>query len=267
VTMSRACAVIYQAHEWSAVHALRFERIRREAGELADCWILFHEPADPKVRAAVAAYPEARFFEDQALQRALGFPYFTHDRIVPGSAHYPTLEFSRGRTYDAYWLIESDVEYSGNWGELIARFAATSAHFVACHLKPYADTERVPWWERLSIPPDVPDAASSSEDWRTFAFLPVARFSAQALRTVDEAHQAGWRGHNEVLIASVLRRAGLEIADFNQFGTLYHPFERRLPGRDRHAHTGTMRWRPAISLNEFARFLKPDTLYHPIKAA
>ncbi len=268
--MPRNCAVIYQAHQWNAVHALRYERLRREVGELADCFILFHASADdPQLRSTVAVYPEARFFETEALQRALGYPYFTDKGVLPGSTHFPIVEFSRGQHYDQYWFVESDVEFSGNWGDLIRRVPSTaSAHFVACHIKPYAEMPRNMWWRELTVPAGVP-VQTADDDWRMFAFLPIARFSALALRTVDQAHQQGWNGFLEVLIPSVLRQAGLEMADFNQFGSLYQPSERRtrVPGERGNSYSGSMRWRPAICLNEFARHLAPDTLYHPIKEA
>lgn len=262
------CAVIYQAHQWSAVHALRYERLRRESGELADCFILFHAPAnDPQLRSAVAEHADVRFFSTEALQRELGYPLYSDKGIVPGSAHFPLLEFSRGQQYDRYWLIESDVEFSGHWGDLIRRMDAASAHLIACHVKTYAQSPRLPWWPALMAPDPVP-IVTGQDDWRRFGFLPVARFSALALRTIDQAHQQGWRGHAEVLIPSVLRLAGLEIADFNHYGALYRSSERTYSTTNERTHQpGSMRWRPAISLNEFARHLAPDTLYHPIKAA
>lgn len=266
--MRQSCAVIFQAHAWSAVHALRYERMRREAGELADCHLLFQAPAhDPALRSAIAAHPGARFFATEALQQALGYSWFSDKGIVPGSAHFPLLEFSRSQAYDHYWLVESDVEFSGHWGELIQRMNAAGADLIASHVKTYAQAPNNPWWPRLAAPAQVP-TVTAPDDWRTFAFLPVARFSARALRTIDQAHQQGWRGHAEVLIPSVLRQAGLEIADLNDYGPLYrHPDRNPQKTGERPHRMASLRWRPAISLNEFARQLAPDTLYHPIKAA
>ena len=260
--MTLRCAVIFQSHVWSAVHTLRYERLRREIGDLADCHILFHAPADAELRATIAAYPEAQFFESEELQQRLGYRFLREQKIVPGSAHFPILEFSRRHAYDRYWLIESDVEFSGNWSELIKRTSNSDAHFITSHIRSHAETPSNMWWRSLSAPNDLPTTASG--DWRCMAFLPVARFSAQALRAVDQAHQLGWRGHAEALIPSVLRQAGLEMADLKQFGALYQPQAKDPVARTN--YRGSMRWRPLISLNEFAKHWAPDTLYHPVKS-
>lgn len=256
-------AVIFQAHVWSAIHALRYERLCSDLGSRADCYLMFDGSAGEETRAAVGAHAEARFFSAENLQKSLGYSFFSERGLVPGSQHFPLLEFSRQTDYACYWLIECDVEFSGNWASLLDRASDSDADLICSHLHPCSAAPHEVWWRSLAAPAAL--GLGTPLDWAYSAFLPVSRFTARALRAVDRAHQDGWRGHSEVLIPSVLNHSRFELADLRAFGPLYLP-----PGRDpvtRKPYHGSLRWRPEVSANEFVMQGVPDTIFHPVKQA
>lgn len=260
--MSRT-AVIFQSHIWSAIHALRYERLRSDLGSRADCYLMFDGSADEDTRAAVSEYAEARLFKAADLQKSLGYSFFSERGLVPGSQHFPLLEFSRQTDYTRYWLIECDVEFSGNWASLLDRTFESDADLICSHLHPCSTAPHESLWRSLAAPGAL--GLGPPLDWAYSAFLPVSRFTARALRAVDRAHQDGWRGHSEVLIPSVMSQAKFEMADLRNFGPLYLS-----PSRNpvtRKPYHGSLRWRPEVSANEFVMQGVPNTIFHPVKQA
>ena len=50
------------------------------------------------------------------------------------------------------------------------------------------------------------------------SFNPIFRISFDSLKHIDEMHSNGWKGHNEVLIPTLLHRKGFKIKDLDNNG-------------------------------------------------
>jgi len=175
-------------------------------------------------------------------------------RLVPGSAHFPLLDFALTRAHPHYWLVEYDVEFTGSWGELLTWGEGTEADLLGTHLAEPEDCPEWHWWSSLRTP--VPDAP------RCRLFLPLFRISALGIQTLLRARRSGWSGHAEVLLPTALRHAGLRVQDLSTLAPAYRPGSIEPWERPRSSH----RWRPEVSLEECQATFQPDCLYHPVKA-
>lgn len=266
--MNSKTAILFLTHHWDPVHARRFDRIKQETLALGECFLLFQSSLpSPVLDESYTPTETARslhVFDPASLPSRLGYGYLTRKGIVPGCTHFPLLDFAREHSYEAYWIIENDVEFSGNWGDLIAACSEDRADLVAAHVMPYKNDPGWIWWQYLASPLHRP----LNPDKLLRAFFPVYRISRTGLQQIDRMHRAGWRGHYEALLPTLLNAAGMTIADFQQFGEFYLGTRQDPP----HAladleQLSTLRWRPQVTFEEFARRFAENVIFHPVKQA
>lgn len=110
-----------------------------------------------------------------------------------------------------FWVIDEAVFASEEtWKELYDEFARCDADLLATEVRVSFEDESWPWWNTLS-PPQGCIAARG--DRLMAALVPVLRFSRRALHAVCNALSAGWMGHPEVLIPTLVRQAGMTVED------------------------------------------------------
>jgi len=250
---ARREAIVFLTHRYSPVVMRVFRTLQAEAGAFGDVYLL----GDCRTAPASLDEPAFRTFDFDALKQ--DYPSRLGEHLVPGNSHLVYLDFlQRHSWYDALWFIEYDVRYSGSWAGFFAAQQSLTADLVGCHLRPWRAEPKWSWWPTLAMP-----AGAVPEENRWRGFFPIMRISAKALRILKEKMEAGWRGHFEALIPTVLVREGLEVADL----------EGNSPGEGRRCCTcidskdgcltgfGTMRFRPA----HLFWGLRRDLLYHPVK--
>ncbi len=261
--MSARLAILYLTHQWGPVHVRRYRRLQEETRTVADCFVLF-QAAGGETERKFAPDCKVHAFDPAALPATLGYPYLTKRGIVPGCPHYPLVDFCRQHSYPYYWLIENDVEFSGNWNRLVSACAQDPADLVAAHVVPHEADPGWIWWRSLAAPQRRPlDPAKLLR-----AFFPVYRISRQGLSYIDCMLQSGWRGHYEALIPTLLGAAGMSIRDIQHFGPLYLGTRQDPPHEVQHLdQLSTLRWRPPVSREEFVRRFRSDVIFHPIKQA
>jgi hypothetical protein len=187
------------------------------------------------------------------------------DRMVPGHTHFPLLRFAEQvPEHTCYWMVEYDVRFTGSWRAFHDKVAAFEADFLTCHVRRHRDEPDWPWWRSLSRGDERVPA-----DHLLRSFNTVLRLSRAALHAVRGFHAEGWTGHHEVLLPTLLHRAGLRVMDLGGTG----PFTpAALRGRLYSSYStrdgslnclGTMRFRPV----RHAAGLLRDRLYHPVKPA
>jgi hypothetical protein len=195
-----------------------------------------------------------------------GLPTFG-PTLLPGHCHYPYLRFFREQPHvEQLWVVEYDVRFTGRWRRLLEHYADDDADLLTCHLRNRPQEPGWFWWPTLRAPIERLSIAERDQ-WR--ALLVVARYSARALRTLIESHEAGWSGHQEVVIPTVLARRGLTVRDLD--GRTVNGAARPNP----HFYTsysdedgsmvegGSVRFKPARARPG----LLPNRLYHPVKPA
>jgi hypothetical protein len=262
--MTSRSAVLYLTHVWSPVHALRYRRLRQQTVGIADCYLLFHGSNDD-VRAGPenAASGALHVFQASELPRRLGYRYLTPHGLVPGCPHFAVIDFSKRRSYRHYWLIEGDVEFSGDWATLLQAGTTTEAGLLASHVRRYRDAPDWCWWNSLSIPFPADAVIPNRIGNRRKAFMPVYRISFDALQLIDRLHRIGCVGHFEALLPTAIFNAGLGLVDLMDLNSAYRGTEQD-PVSDI-ARQSTVRYQPEVSLSEFIQRFATNTIFHPVK--
>jgi hypothetical protein len=255
---SRA-AFLFLSHRPSRLSMSRFDRLRGQTEGLGQTYWLFHGQEGP-VPLPIRKRPH-HVFTDASLA-ALGFAWIG-PRLVPGHTHMPILEFHREHPeFSHYWLIEQDVVFTGHWRDFFAACARSSADFLTCHVRAYADEPDWPRWDLAHPHQEVPLHE------RLRSFNPICRFSNRALQCVDRCHADRWRGHHEVLLPTLIYRHGLSVAElggrgpFTELELVTRFYMDAPPNPQGKMTTGSMRHRPSLYPWQLR---EPDRLYHPVK--
>jgi hypothetical protein len=185
------------------------------------------------------------------------------DTLIPGHAHLPLLRYFEAHPGGEYfWLVEDDVGYRGSWKAFFESFRDDDSDFLACHIRSHSDEPSWPWWRTLE-----PASGDVAQIERVRALLVVARYSRRALETIIGYHRSGWRGHFEALCPTVIRHAGLTLADIGGTGpfTPKARWGRHYTSYGDEAgslwHIGSVRYRP----HQLRPGWRSDRLYHPVK--
>lgn len=265
-TEAGAAAVLFLTHTVHEHFAARYRRLREEVPPDHDVYLAFDATgADAESIAAARElagddlYP-FRFSELSTSGYPRPWAADNTSRLIPGNTDLLFLHLHRATgAYARYWLVECDVEYSGDWGEFFEHFRRSDAALLGTTLQPYGVLPEFHWWDDLGSPEPV----TRGDLYR--GFFPVMRLSADGLEAIHEAYSSGWSGHHEVLLPTALRWFGLEIEDFGGDG----PFVR--PGNENRFYTNTP-WRTGLGPGTFKyrparrwRGLRPGKLWHPVK--
>jgi hypothetical protein len=178
-----------------------------------------------------------------------------------GNAELPVLLFFAMHShYKHYWLVEYDVRFSGSWHHLFSCFDSSDADLLGTSLIRYADFPDWSHWQSLVVPSMIPN-----DQDRLRGFFPLYRISNEALSCLHERYRQYCAGHMEVLVPTVLNRAGLRIEDIGGDGPFVKPANvnrfytnRRLTNE---LSPGTFVYRPVHR----AMGTEPNKLWHPVK--
>ena len=259
-------AVLFTTHRFGDTVARRFHKLRRETPDRCVTHLgMDVSEADPAEVQAARAVGGERFWGFRAPEvTEVDYPEpwaLDHrPELVPGNLGLLYLQFARRHPgFDRFWVVEYDVCYTGDWGELLERFGDSRADVLGTTLRPRRDRPGWHWWPSFEPPPEV-----SRDEW-ICGFFPVVRVSRRALEALDAAYRGGWSGHVEAVLPTAARRAGLEIEDLGGDG----PFVKE-ENRDRfytntvdreHLYPGTFVFRPARRYPGLGR----GKLWHPVK--
>ena len=228
--------------------------------------------------ALVSFMPDARTSVRQKMVRDVAIPHHIYGpdavdtlrypskgsnkpfKLIPGNCDLiPILFWKSHPQYQHVWVMEDDVEYTGDPALLFADLAGKDEDLLATHV-----TQCVENWTYAKNfrCPGVELAA----DARWLTFFPFYRVSRKALAAIDGCYLEGWDGHHEMAWPTILKRAQCSIVDIGGQGA--HVSEENInrhyigmPGSafEKHGSFGTMqiRLRPGKQQN---------VLWHPVKA-
>lgn len=259
-------AVLFLSHRWNPVVWSRFERLRREIGSRAEVFLAFDKSAGEGPALMRLRVPDGSLllFDPATLAERLGYPCFRPGKIVPGSGHFTALAFARRRPdIERVLVIEFDVEFSGHWGEFLDTVLAREPDFASLHFRTYADRPEFHFWPTLEPgEADLEWASDTANLKRSFNAVYVV--SRGALERVDQAHRRGWRGHYEIVMATILAREGCRLVDLAELGFCLGTIQDPLPDVEPD-DLATVRWRPLVTEQEFLGRSTGRTLFHPVK--
>ena len=260
--------ILFVTHRVDPYELAEFERLRQECGNTYEVVLLFHtarrdvDALPPRLRPAVFAAHDSEI-------KALGFHDFPRTEardaaalaIVPGNVDFLQLLYqSRHPDRAFYWVVESDVRFSGAWSDFFAAADASSADFIASNFTHRAEAPDWPWWPTLHDP-----AGPHASPHALHCFCPIYRLSRRAGDVLIESYREGWCGHAEATIPTILRRAGLQLEDLGGRGPFVPPERRNRfyssSRLDRNLFPGTLRYRPVFG--HIGR--RRNRLWHPVK--
>ncbi len=260
--MDNKLAIVFVTNKWRPMERDKFARIIGDCFKTADCYLAIDNNIFSGLTEGLKAdNAKIHVFDTESLAQQLGYPFFSHRGIVPGCVHYVLIDFAKQFKYQKYLVIENDVEFTGSWLKPTRLCLETNYDLLAAHFYRHDERPEWIWWNSLY----QPDGTRSSKQHLVRAFLPIYCVTYNGLMLLDESHGNGWSGHGEVLIPTLFSMNRLTMSDFNHFGRYYYGSEQDFGSLTKDRTLSTLRWRPPISLAEFRKRFRPDTIYHPIK--
>ncbi len=97
--------------------------------------------------------------------------------------------------YDYYWFIEYDVDYRGNWGQLLN--LKNKSDLICTHIIDSTESDKWIWWKYFKTP--------IKNIKKIRAFLPIYRISKNMLKEIERTlSKENWQGHIEALIPTII---------------------------------------------------------------
>jgi len=250
-------AILYLSHFnhkrlWRA-----YRKLHSACAGFGEAYFVLNQSSDlaPAGAKGEPADISCMFTVTPALRTALGHSA----RKVSKGADQAILAFRQLKPqYDYYWIVEYDVQFSGNWRALFDAFADNTSDLLCTSLHRTHTNPTWRWWRSLSWPADPKPELIRG-------FFPFARVSARALDAIIAATQAGISGHYELTWPTVLHHSGLVIEDIGGDGQFVQPSNRNRwytsTPRNENLSPGTVVYRPT----RLSPGRRPNTLWHPVK--
>jgi len=205
-------AVLLMTHFLGGGIIDQYHRLAAEAGRGRDVVLLYNRGDDPKpgrfIPPAVAAFP---FDADDV--RGLGFPAKGRRPSAWDVELFALLFAARHPRYQRWWVVEYDVDFTGRWSALFDAFADDGADLLATTLHRHPVNPGWPNWKTVRAPEGRPPPETMVR-----GFLPCYRMTRRAADALQAAYLAGWRGHYEATVPTILDRSGLVIEDIGGDG-------------------------------------------------
>jgi hypothetical protein len=253
-----ADTVLFFGHEVSASSRLAYDELRRSSGARRHVRWLLDVAGEPDVPADLAG--EMVTFDSREFA---GWGYSTFGpKMLPGHCHFPALRHAQAHPLTgSLWTIEYDVRFNGSWDLFFDALDHSDADLLTCHVRTWQQEPYWHWWSTLRGP--AGEKLEQSKLRR--CLLVVARYSVRALAELARLHACGWRGHQEVIVPTLLEQAGMVIRDINEAGAGARRFytSTTSPRGKMRGWLSTVRYRPVRNRTGWRR----NMLYHPVKPA
>lgn len=185
--------------------------------------------------------------------------------LLPGSCHFPVLSFFLNNIqYNQYWVIEYDVEFTGDWSILLDDYdkKLSDYDFISCHIERYNENKNKHWYwwhDNNNVGYKLEECIKS--------FNPICRYSRNALSYVDLYQKLGNSAHSEILIATCLYHAGYKIGDIggNSEFTPGDYIQKYYSSTPDSINNGSMRYRPLYTRQTIEMTGLKNHLFHPLK--
>lgn len=259
---------LFMTHTWSENIVTRYLEMRGSIQDNFDIFLLLDVAnedvhANWKTSLKSAGCIDSIFPHSATqLEKNLGYKCFSEGALVPGSAHFPVINFWKNHQYNNYWVIEFDVLLKMDWLLFFKFFKQSDADLICSHLVSQKDQPKWHWWSTLQHPKLITNNLMKDKSGYLKGFFPIYRLSENAVSIFNKAHQDGWQGHFEVLLPVIAQENQLIIEDINQRSIFYSkgplgPWDGKRP-------YSSMRFRPEISPLEL-RKKNGVLLFHPVK--
>ena len=259
---ARDCAT-FVTHIWTPEVAEHYARLQREAGPVLDVFLVYQQGAEEQTLPQGMQPDLVVRMADSAQHFPLRYEEFLER---PNPWGYVDLVWltaflsPRLAAYERFWLVEYDVDFSGDWAKFFGAAATYAGDLLTTRIRPLSADPT------FHFAPIYRQPASAPAD-PLLVFMPISRVSR---RLLDHYRltllQPGWHGHFEMILPSMVAEIGGHDAQA--------PAERRgLHYDGTFAELQSMKtthaYRPPRGFRYYGaaphRFRQPDRIYHPIK--
>jgi hypothetical protein len=168
---------------------------------------------------------------------------------------------------DFVWVMEYDVDFSGNWEYLFCQFADNRADLLTSSLLPHDACPDWYHWQFARMPDQVPP------NHMIRGFHPIMRISRRFAEGYISCLERGeWEGHYEFTLPTIGVSEGYAVEDIGGDGPFCPPSRRSKNYRNTPTvddlGPGTLIWRPSRqSYYQDApeAFEENNLIYHPVK--
>lgn len=266
---ARDCAV-FVTHVWTPEVAQHYARLKREAGAVLDVFLVYQPggenagaPEGMQADLVVRMADSVRHFPlryEEFLQRPNPWGYI--DLVWITAFLDPRLE-----VYDRFWLVEYDVDFSGDWATFFKAAAGYEGDLLTARIRPLSADPTfyfAPIYQQPETAPEDP----------LIVLMPISRLSRRLVEHYCRILlQPGWHGHFEMLLPSMARADGFSVAEIGGHDALTPPERRGLHYDGTFADISSMgtthAYRPPRGYRYFVtsprKFRQPNRIYHPIK--
>jgi hypothetical protein len=208
----RTRCLLIISHLLNDVTLARFRQCQAELGDVLDVILVLSEPLEQAVeqhglRDVVCLHGAELFRPEYGRKTATG-------RIKPGHADLIPLAFWRRHPgYDYYWVAEFDVYAPLGLRQLATLDAGSEADLLGTFLRRQS---KQGWWEHWATLERGPTrGGAEAQADGTACFLPLSRYSARLLDTLDWSYRHGWMGHHEATIATIAASNQMLLEDLD----------------------------------------------------
>lgn len=187
-------------------------------------------------------------------------------KLKPGNCDLPIIAFWKDHPdYARYWIMEDDVDYSGNPTNMLDELSEINADLMATHL-----TKFFPKWDYSSIFKSANKDIHYQDRW--LCFLPFHVIKSTALQTINDVYAQGWDGHHEMTWPTALIAHNQTVIDIGGRGPYvnsemrdkyYHGLENDAYRKNGSFGTLTIRLRPGHTKNILWHPVKPFMAWYP----
>lgn len=251
-----ADTILFFGHDVSASSRRAYDELLRTSGSRRQVRWLMDVAGGTDVPADLAG--EVLAFDSRDFAN-WGYATFGAT-MLPGHCHFPALRHAQSLPSTGnIWTIEYDVRFTGDWQLFFDHMDRCDADLLTCHVRSWQQEPAWHWWPTLCGP------AGEKLDKALLrrCLLVVARYSPRALAELARLHAAGWRGHQEVLVPTLLGQSGFRVRDINDAGDGSRRFYTSTTSRrgKMRGIFSTVRYRPARKRAGW----RSNMLYHPVK--
>lgn len=261
-------AALFITHTWSKSIFTRYLDLRKSTLGYLDVYVLV-DASNPRVLSRwrknltdAGCSENFRIFTPSQLENNLGYLCMRPGLLIPGSCHYPIINFWLSNKYNYYWVIEYDIFLKIDWLLFFSYFNNSSADLICSHLTTKNSDPNWLWWPSLKSPEVLLESSKIDDSLKLKGFFPIYRASKTALGVFHNAHLKGWMGHCEALLPTIAQENDLIVEDFNHWGNFYE--EGNLGPNDGDPPYSSLRWRPEIKKREIIKS-KNTIIFHPVK--
>jgi hypothetical protein len=256
-------ALIFLAHNTSPRTLSALEKLRSEKPDNFTLFPIFD--VTKKLCASHLLPADSLCAEFSEITRELQYPGKIAQSKISNS-FYPGCQdlilmwfFRKYPSFDFYWFVEYDVNYTGHWNDFFKDFITNDSSMLATTIFRYDFRPSWNHWKDLKVAPSI------NKKNYIRALCCIARYSRTAFLCLNREYQKGYSGHFECLIPTLLQACNLTIEDFGGDGEFVKQSNINKYYFNNPKIMGLLPGSFTAVKNSFNPELHPPLLQHPVK--